>query len=148
MGDDKKLPSDLPSNTTQNASNKNANNDGKLSFISMPPQETGNTPYDLLNLLVYLEYVKVYLILILVLLFFINIFNFNKLTDYLEKYLPSKVHKFVRWYITTLKISINTYIFIFLVLLFIGSLISLYGLSFFFDNLEKICEIYLKNIKK
>jgi hypothetical protein len=51
-------------NDVQNASKNNDNNDGKMSFIIMPPQESGNSPYDLLNILVYLEYVEIILILI------------------------------------------------------------------------------------
>jgi hypothetical protein len=132
----------------QDMSKNNDNYDGKSSFIGMPPQSSGNSPYDLLNTLVYLEHVKIILIFILGLLFLINILNLDKLTAYLEKYLPIKVHKFIGWYIRTLKISINTYIIIFLLLLFVASLISLYGLGFLFDNMEKMCRIYLKYIKK
>jgi hypothetical protein len=82
-------------NAVQDATKKSDNYDGKSSFIRMPPQSSGNPTYDLLNIAVYLEYFKIILILILGLLFLIKIFNLDKLTGYLEKYLPIKIHRFI-----------------------------------------------------
>lgn len=69
----------------QDRSKNNDNYGGKSSFIGMPPKSSGNSPYDLLNSLVYLEHVKIILIFILGLLFLISILNLNKLTAYLDK---------------------------------------------------------------
>lgn len=99
--------------------------------MPMLKSSTGNPALDLLNVLEYLQYMELFLVLVLGFYFVLIKLEWDKTESFIEKYIPVKLQKFVKWYVKSLKISVNSLFVWFWFLLLMAILISCYDYNLF-----------------
>lgn len=118
------------------------------SFISFPTKSSGNSAIDLLNILQFFHNLELFFIVLLGYYYVILMLDWDKTSIFIEKYIPVKGQKFFKWYIKSLKLSVNFLFVSFWILLFLTLIISSHYFNFLVENMDIICKIYEGNIKK
>lgn len=109
---------------------------------------SGNSVLDLLNMIKVFNNLEVFFLLYLVYcLILLNINNHYAplLEKYLYKVLPAKIVSYIMKSINLFQKTGKIYVIIFIVLLGLSIYLSNHYFSFYLDNLDKSCELYLKN---